>query len=349
MTHKRRTTLWRQLGQSMAEYTVVMAALVGGLLVANRGACPSEYDDCIQYLLTTLHDNYGGYSSSISALHEYQTDYQVAPPGPDWTEDPTGDTDPGGSTGGGGTPELEPGVTEGTILTSSNGTENLGDYDSDTGVVTKDGVFVGTYDAETGMFEANDGSIVKAASSNATTDENGNILQRVAVSDCGNPPGVIAFGYISKTDETFYDSLQRKEADIGNKCTEAAYKVTSLDGSEDGGRIVDGYYYAVTTTPAAYLDTGVKDPEGEVVYFDFGGASGVCTVMAMGWDSGIDTDDLSNEEIYAEQLKLFKETDENESTVIGYMDADYYRQQMLFGDEPAAENNCVSNRVISSP
>ncbi|WP_049724077.1 hypothetical protein [Gilvimarinus polysaccharolyticus] len=339
----------RQLGQSMAEYTVVMAALVGGLLVANKGACPSEYEDCIEYLLTTMHDNYDGYSSSISAVQEYATDYEIAENDGGW-DNGAGDGSSDGSSGSGGPSEPTPGISQTTVVTANGGYTNLGEYDPSSDIVTQNGELVGTYNPNTGVFESVDGgSVANATISDVVVDKDGNILQRVALSDCANPPGIIAFGYQSEADGKFYDALQLKETDIGSGCTEAAYKVIGRQGNEDGGRIVDGYYYAVSTTPASSVSTGVKDPDGEVVFFDLGGGVTFCSVMASGWDSGIDTDGLDDDEIYAEQLKLLLEPNEDETTVIGSMDAEYYTEQVYINGEPAADNNCVSNRTITAP
>ncbi|MDO3380682.1 hypothetical protein [Gilvimarinus algae] len=351
LSRTRAQSRWWQLGQSMAEYLVVMAALVGGLLVANRGACPDHYEDCIEYLLTVMHDNYDGYSASISAVHEYADDYEVAEAPASSDGDGSDDGgDGGGSAGGGGSTEPEAAISQSTILTSNGGFTNLGEYDPSTGLVTQNGEVVGSYDSDTGVFEAVDGgTTTNVEQVDVITDEDGNILQREAVSDCGDPPGIYGFGYESQANGNFYDSLQFNEMDIDGFCTETAYKVRDRQGNEDGGRIVDGYYYAVSTTPDSFLSTGVKEPDGEVVFFDLGGGVTHCAVMAAGWDSGIDTDDLSDEEIYAEQLALLLEPDEEETTVIGSMDAEHYTEQVYINGEPAASNDCVSNRVITAP
>jgi hypothetical protein len=351
MVIKPRAGVMSQLGQSMAEYAVVMAALVGGLLVANRGACPSEYEDCIEYLLTTIHDNYDGYSSSISAVQDYHTDYEVADSGGGWEDNPGGGGgDDGGGSGGGGMPDPTAGVTQSTVLTANGGYTNLGVYDPSSGLVSQNGEVVGQYDADTGVFEPTEGdAIANAVATNVVVDSEGNVLQRMAVSDCASPPGIVGFGYQSQVDGEFYDSLQLNAVDIDGYCTETAYKVVDKQGREDGGRIVDGYYYAVSTTPAGSYNAGVKEPDGEVVFFDLGGGVTHCSVMANGWDSGIDTDDLSDDEIYAEQLKLLLEPNEDETTVIGTMDSEHYTQQVYINGEPPAANNCVSSRVITAP
>jgi len=352
MAKKSRGSL-RQVGQSMAEYTVVMAALVGGLLVANKGACPSDYEDCIEYLLTVVHDNYRGYSASISSVHEYADDYEVAESDSGWDDDDGGGgSESGGEgSGGGATAQPEAPVTQTTYLSANGGMSNIGEYDPSSGLVTQNGEVVGNYDPSTGTYESTDGTIINNVNANdVVIDEEGNILQREAVTDCGEPAQVAGFGYRSEADGKFYDSLQFSEVDIDSYCTEAAYKVVDRDLGEDGGRIVDGYYYAVTTTPASYIDTGPKQPDGEVVYFEQVSADGqdasVCAVMAAGWDSGIDKDGLSDEEIYAEQVALLYEPNQEESTWIGSLDNQHYVEQVYLNGEPASDNDCPSSRVI---
>lgn len=346
---KNSSRLWRQIGQSMAEYTVVMAALVGGLLVANRGACPDEYEDCIEYLLTVMHDNYDGYSASIAAVHEYATDYEVAESG---GGDGGGvdDGDGGGSSGGGGgSSEPTAAVSQTTVVTSDGGFSTYGELDPSTGLVTNNGEVVGTYDSDTGTYEALDGTVVDANLDDVVVDADGNVLQREAITDCGNPPQVYGFGYESQADGNFYDALQFNEMDIDGYCTEVAYKVIDRDGNggEGGGRIVDGYYYAFSTTPGSSIDTGVMEPDGEVVYIDLGDAS-FCAVMVAGWDSGID-EDLSDEEFYAEQMALVFEPNQGESAWIGSLDSEHYVEQVYINGETPSPNDCPSNRVLSEP
>lgn len=344
-------SLWRQLGQSMAEYTVVIAALVGGLLVANKGACPDDYEDCIEYLLTVMHNSYDGYSASISSVHEYATDYEVADGGGGWGNGDGGGDDGGGSAGGGGDPAPTVGLTQTTVLTANAGLSNLGVYDASTGLVTQNGEVVGTYSEDTGTFTSSGGSVTtNVVSQDVVIDEDGNILQRRAVTNCSTGE-VYAFGYESQTDGQFYDSLQLNEMDVGSLCTTASYRVTARDGSEDGGRIVDGLYYASSQTPV--LSSSSIEPTGEVVYWDFDPpATGICAVMVVGWDdgleeSGVDLDD--EEEVYAAQLALFSEPNPSENPVLGNQNAEHYAEQVFINGETASENDCVSSRTISVP
>lgn len=353
--YEKKHTFWRQLGQSMAEYTVVLAALVGGLLVANQGACPNDYEDCIEYLLTTMHDNYDGYSSSISAVHEYATDYEVADSGEGWSNGDGDGGDGSGSSGGGADGGVPEGLTQSTVLTSAGGMNNLGTYDASTGIVTEGGVAVGTYSSDTGEFISSDNvTISNVQVQNVVVDEDGNVLQRRAITDCATGD-VYGFGYESQAaghEGEFYDSLQLNSMDIGSSCSEPAFGVITKDGSEDGGRIVDGFYYASSQTPA--LASSPTEPTGEVVYWDFGPfASGICSVMVAGWDDSIeaggevDMDDP--DEVYAAQLALFSETDSDKDPKIGSQDNEHYVQQVFLNGESGSPNDCVSNRVISVP
>ncbi|MDO3386267.1 hypothetical protein QWI17_10495 [Gilvimarinus sp. SDUM040013] len=339
---------WSQLGQSMAEYTVVMAALVGGLLVANRGACPDEYEDCIEYLLTVMHDNYDGYSASLSAVQEYATDYEVSESSGGW-DDSGGDDDDDDDDGSSGGGDVEvPTVAVGFGTAVGDGTSVYGSVNAD-GEVINDGEVVGTYDSSTGEFTATDGTTESVVTSDVIVDEDGNILEREAVTDCDTGE-VYAFGYRSEADGEFYDSLQYNEMDVSGYCTVATYKAEDADGNEDGGgRIVDGFYYAVTTTYQVAADP--MAPEGEVVYFEDPDQNpatddGVCVVLAAGWDSGLDPDD---DNYYEDQLELLNNPPDGESLVIGYLDADYYTEQVMGNGEPTSPNDCVSNREITEP
>lgn len=348
MANRNKGAFWRQVGQSMAEYTVVMAALVGGLLVANRGACPDEYEDCIEYLLTVMHDNYDGYSSSISAVQEYATDYEISETTGGWEDsDGEDDDDDGDSSGGGGDVNV-PTVPVGFGTAVGDGTTVYGSVNSE-GEVISDGEVVGTYNSETQEFTATDGTTETVVTSDVIVDEEGNILEREAVTDCDTGE-VYAFGYRSEADGQFYDSLQFNELDVGGYCTVVAYRAETSDGGEDSeGRIVDGFYYAVTSTYQVAPDA--IEPEGEVVYFEDPDQDpltddGVCVILAAGWDSGLDPDD---DDYYQDQLDLLNNPPDGESLVIGYQNDEYYMEQVMENDEPASPNDCVSNRVISEP
>lgn len=325
-THKR---WWRQLGQSMAEYTVVMAALVGGLLVANRGACPDEYEDCIEYLLTVMHDNYDGYSSSISAVHKYDRDYALSDVGDDDDDDspPGGGPGDGDSGGGppGGVPDTPP-VTQATVLQSADGSTTYGTIDAE-GNVVLDGQVVGVYNQETGKYEQSDGTvIVGVTTEDVVVDEDGNVLEVSALVDCVTGASY-GFGYQSQANGKFYDALQLEEVDTGAFCIAPAYPMILDDGTEDGGRIVNGYYYP--TVYSSNLPSPVQ-PAGEVIYFEEYDA---CVVMAIGWDEGVLAEHDDDEDIYEGMIELWQETPEAENPALGTMD-------------PSA---CDENRTISAP
>ncbi|MDO6748347.1 hypothetical protein [Gilvimarinus sp. 1_MG-2023] len=348
MASTKRSGMWCQIGQSMAEYTVVMAALVGGLLVANRGACPNEYEDCIEYLLTVMHDNYDGYSASIAAVHEYAEDYEVAENSGDNGGSGPGESNGSGGSAGDGDTGGQPvaAISDVSMVSGNGGINNFGELDVDSGIVTQNGEVVGTY--ADGTFTANDGATSNASVDELVVDAEGNVLQRTAVTDCGDPAKVLGFGYESQADGKFYDAAQYEAVDVSSNCTEATYKIIDRDGaSQPEGRIVDGFYYGFTSTPESAFNPDGIQPEGEVVYVDLGGAS-FCAVMLNGWDSGIDPD-LSEEEFYAEQMSLILEPNQDDSAWFGTLDAEQYVEQVYFNGEDPSPNDCPSNRVIAEP
>lgn len=322
------TSRWRQLGQSMAEYTVVMAALVGGLLVANRGACPNEYEDCIEYLLTVMHDNYDGYSASISAVQKYDRDYAPADGGEeDGNPDEDPDSGPGGGDGGGGgaLPESPP-VAQTTLLQSADGSVTYGTVDAEGNVSLNDEV-VGFYDQSTGEFTDSDGGVTGGLIiSDVIVDEDGNVLELSALVDC-NTGASYGFGYESQANGNFYDALQLEEVDSGSFCTAPSYPMYLNDGTEDGGRVVNGLYYA--TIYSSNLPSPMQ-PTGEVVYFEEYDA---CVVMVVGWDEGILAEHDDDEDIYDGMIELWQETPEAENPALGMM----------------APGQCIANRTVSAP
>ncbi len=319
---------WRQLGQSMAEYTVVMAALVGGLLVANRGACPAEYEDCIEYLLTVMHDNYDGYSSSISAVHKYDRDYTLTDVGGDDDGNGGNPGDGSGESGGGdpGSLPASPPVSQTTLLQSADGSTTYGTIDAE-GNVVLDGQVVGIYNQATGEYELNDGTVITGVTtSDVVVDEDGNVLEISALVDCDTGASY-GFGYQSQANGNFYDALQLEEVDTGSYCVAPSYPVYLDDGSEDGGRVVNGYYYA--TIYSGELPSSMQ-PTGEVVYFEEYDA---CVVMVIGWDEGILAEHDDDEDIYDAMIELWQETPEEENPALATMD-------------PA---ECSENRSFSAP
>lgn len=333
----------KQLGQTMTEYAIVCVSLVSAFFWAANSECEG-YDNCISKLLTVMHDNYDGYSASISAVHQYgelEADVREST----WSDDDDDDSSGGGGSAGG---LEESGLTSSTEVTDSLGYESYGNLQDD-GTVTNDaGEVVGYYNEDTGTYESVDGDIVDtgAISSEVIYDEEGNILQLRAIVDCDSDPAVVrGFGYQSMATDVFYSSAQLSELEIDGYCTEPSFKVLDLDGNEEAGRIVDGYYYAITSTTQVNTASDGDTPVGEVVYWE---DLGICSVMVSGWDASIDTTQ-SDEDIYADQLALFSEEDEDQNPRIGTQDDEYYVEQVFLYGEDAAENNCVSNRTLVQP
>lgn len=291
---------WRQLGQSMAEYTVVMAALVGGLLVANRGACPSEYEDCIEYLLTVMHDNYDGYSSSISAVHSYDRNYAYSGPGSQ-PEPPAQPDPPSSPPGVPPEPPAMPPVRDANVVYGPGGSA-IGVVDEQ-GNVSLGGEVIGHYDPMRDEFTGNDGSSIGGVVVlPEVVDEEDSVLQLVALVECGSD-AVYGFAYQSEADGNFYQPPNYTQIG-GSSCTQPTHSVYLEDGSVDGGRVVNGYYY-----PSIY--GGSFEAVGEVVYFE---EQNVCLVMAMDWDAKIldEYDDDEEEEIYEAMVESWENPSEGE-------------------------------------
>lgn len=325
----------KQFGQAMVEYTIVTAAFVTGLLVLNNGACPNQYEDCIEYLLTVMHDNSDGYSNSITAVQDYGKSFKPAS-APEWPDDGSSDDD---SDGGGSPGDIEPdGITQNTLITSSGGMNNHGVLDGGN-VLDPDGNIVGTY--INGVFmPANGGAGIAATEKKVVTDEAGNILQMQAVVDC-NSGNVFGFGYRSEVSDKFVHSLNLAEENITGYCLAPAYEVVGRDGKPGGGRIVNGLYYPLSDSK----DLEPKEPVGEVVYWP---DLNDCAVMVTGWDSELDPD-LSDEERYAEQVLLYADTDPATSPFLGRLSAANYVEQTFLYGNPEWPNDCVSSITVSAP
>ena len=329
----------RQRGQSMAEYLVVTSALVSALLYFEKNSdCPG-YDNCIASLLTVMHDNYDGYSASMSAVHKYG-DYSADVSGSDWGDGDGGSDGSGGGSSGGGV-GLDDGLTQISQVTSNIGDETYGTLQSDGSVTNDSGDVVGYYDEDTGFFVSTGGGVDTGARVNEIVlDEDGNVLQLDAFTSCsGSPKSVYSFGYESKATGKFYDT-NLAETSIDGLCTEPSYKVVDRNGDDESGRIVDGLYYAITGIEGAPLS-----PTGEVVYW---ADLGDCAVMVDGWDDGIDTGQ-SAEDIYADQLALYSEPEDSLNPRVGSMSAEHYVEQTAIYGEDSWPNNCVSSRTISQP
>ena len=320
----------------MVEYLIVTSALVGGMFWAANADCPG-YDSCISKLLTTMHDNYSGYSASVSAVQKYG-DYEASVSPSSWGGGNGSGNNSGGGGSGGGTGLNEDGLTQVSKVTSSDGMTTYGNLQQDGSVTDESGNIVGTYDEASATYTAVDGTANAAVNQQAVLDEEGNVLQLDAVIDCNKPPTrIYAFGYQSTVTETVYSNVTFSEMDIGSYCMEAAYKIVGNDGQEQAGRIVDGMYYAAVETVT--VSTNEIAADGEVVYWD---DLNTCAVMVKDWDDSVDMTQ-SDEDIYLERLHLY------DDAKIGEMSAPHYVEQVANYGETEWPNSCVSNRTLSQP
>ena len=335
-----------QKGQSMVEYVIVCSALITALLLGANAECDGGINgrtNCISKLLTVMHNNYDGYSSSISSVQKYGA--YTANGSPVTGDDTSGSGgDPGSGSGGGSGGGLNPdGLTEINKVISANGFSVHGDLLSDGRVVDANGDVIGFYSEENNTFTDNNGSIVSATSSRLVLDEDGNILHVRAVTECmsllpGLPKPVYSWAYVSKASGKVFNSLNKAEMDIGSLCTEPSFKVVK-NGQPQGGRVLNSEYfaavYAVDVSSTALIATG------EVVYW---ADLSICSVMVSGWDAGVDTDQ-SDEDIYADKIAIFADPDNN----LGEMDQlDYVNQTILYG-VPVENNDCPTVNIISQP
>ena len=338
-----------QSGQSMVEYAIVTGALFTALFMVNEGC--EDYDNCIQQLQVAMHDNYDGYSASISAVHQYG-EFTADLTDSTWVDgDDDGGSDSGGGSTGGSDDEY---VQDVTSLTTSGGTGGFGTVgylaSDGTTVLDSNGNEIGTFDPDTGLYTNLEGTTVAATPNNFVVDQDGNLVYLTAVVDCfsifPNPPVVYGFGYPVESG-TFFSSSSKEELDIpASLCQAPAYNALTRTGGDAGGSIVNGYYYANDFTNSSLEDAGV-DFEGEVVYDSL---TNQCVALVNGWDEGsnIDPDDpdetLDDEETYAEEYARLNDPD----YVLGYLDSGDYFDQLLNGAS-AYPFSCVSSRTLSPP
>ena len=336
-----------QKGQSMAEYVVVCAGLLSSLFIVGNLDCGDNgrTTKCVASLLTVMHDNYDGYSSSISAVQQYgefaaKGSYNPDPD--DGGNDGGGDDGAGGGIGGG----LDPnGLTDVNQITSEDGFSTLGYLQPDGTVLDANGEVVGFYSDTDNTFTDNDGNVTSAALNKLVLDEEGNVLHLRAVTDCSGlpspfPRNVYSWAYVSKASGKVFNSLNKEEMAIDGKCDQASFKVVK-NGAEQGGRILNSEYFAsvfavdVSATPLAAT--------GDVVYWT---DLGICSVMAKNWDADIDPDnDKDEEELYAARLLLFSDPDRN----LGEIDQQDYTAQTLIYGAPPQPNGCPTVNIISQP
>lgn len=332
----------------MAEYVIVCAGLMMSLLAIGNADCGGDGNTttCASRLLTVLHDNYDGYSSSISGVQQYG---EYAAKGA-YDPDSDGGGNGSGNDGTGGTIDngLNPdGLTDVNQITSSTGSSTFGNLQADGTVLDANGEIIGTYSDTDNTFTDNDGNTVSALKKNIVQDEEGNILNLKAVTSCTGLPSpsarpVYSWAYVSKASGKVFNSLNKNELDIGDLCPQASFKIVN-NGKELGGRILNSEYYAAVFTTTV-SDTALNKT-GEVVYWK---EFGTCSVMALGWEEEIDPDD-SDEDKYIARVALFSDRDPESTSYIGEMDKTDYLTQTIFDGAPSAPNDCPTTRVISEP
>jgi|TARA_B110000211_G_scaffold117167_1_gene135683 hypothetical protein len=235
----------KYLGQAMAEYLVVVTALVSTMFWGANATCPNpngslQYTNCIQNLLTTMHDKYEGYSNSMTAVHRYgepRGDVFVS----QWVETSSGGSAPG--SGGNIIPVIPAGspLSRSSQVFSADGSINYGaieDSSSVPGAVTRDVI----------------------------VDSEGNIVPPQAVVDCNDRSSVLGFGYQNPSTGKFYDSLTLSEYDTIPPCREPTYRIVDVDGNTTSGVIVGNKYYNSTLSAEVVGDTVIR-PRGEVINF----------------------------------------------------------------------------------
>ncbi len=336
----------RLKGQAMAEYVIVCAGLMMSLYAVGSADCGEKgrTTSCASRLLTVLHDNYDGYSSSISGVQQYgeyaaKGAYDPTPGGGNNGGNPGGS---GGSVGSGLDPD---GLTDVNQITTSDGFGTFGNLQPDGTVLDADGNVIGFYSDTDNTFTDLDGNTVSAAKRSLVLDEQGNILHLQAVTSCSGlpspfPRNVYSWAYVSKASGKVFNSLNKQELDISGLCPQASFKVVK-NGQEQGGRMLNSEYFASTFAVDVSADPLPKT--GDVVYWT---DLRVCSVMAPQWDADIDPDnDKTDEEKYAARLALFGDPDRN----LGQLDiTDYFTQ---VGTDPSKRqpNDCPTVNIISQP
>ncbi len=310
-------------GQSMVEYTVVTAALVLALFYASTAECDG-YDSCVSKLLTVMHDNYDGYSASITAVQKYP-DPNLATPVVSTTTNnqnslPT--TDDGGQTTGTGGLPAPPALNEVQVLTDADTNQLLGTIQTDGSVVDQSGNIIGTYDAVSGLLNTG-GGVIAANASQQVFDQNGVRLYPRAIVDCSATNTVYGWAYIDTETGNTFNTLNLNQIDIEDYCLAISYAIRS-DGQPYPGRIVSGFYYQNTLT--IRVNQRAQQADGELIFLS---DSNSCLVARSGWDQ--DQSSLSSAEAEA-LIRL-------EQNFIGELDrGEYFAQTRLL--------NCPSAKVF---
>ncbi len=331
----------------MAEYVIVCTGLMMSLYAVGNADCGEKgrTTTCASRLLTVLHDNYDGYSSSISGVQQYGEFAAKGAYDPDPNGGSDGGGDDGGSSGAIGSGLNPEGLTDVNQITSSDGFGTFGNLQPDGTVLGPDGNIVGFYSDADNTFTDNNGNAVSAAKRSLVLDEQGNILHLQAVTSCiglpsPSPRDVYSWAYVSKASGKVFNSLNKQEFDITGYCPQTSFKVVK-NGQEQGGRILNSEYFA--SIFAVDVSANPLPKTGDVVYWT---DLRVCSVMAPQWDADIDPDnDKTDEEKYAARLALFGDPDRN----LGQLDiTDYFTQ---VGTDPSKRqpNDCPTAIIISQP
>lgn len=323
----------------MAEYVIVCAGLMMSLFLVGNADCGDNgrTTSCASRLLTVLHDNYDGYSSSISGVQQYG-EYAAKgayEPNPNNGGNGGGNNGTGGNIGSGLNPD---GLTDVSQITDSTGFSTFGNLQPDGTVLDANGEIIGTYSDADNTYTDNAGNTVSALKKNIVQDEEGNILNLKAVTSCVGLPSpfarpVYSWAYVSKASGKVFNSLNKNELDIGELCPQSSFKIIN-NGKELGGRILNSEYYAAVFTTT--VSETPLNKTGEVVYWE---EFGVCSVMGIGWDAEADD--------YSDRVELFVDRDPETTSYIGEMDSEDYLNQTIFDGAPSAPNRCPTTRVIS--
>lgn len=254
-------------GQTMVEYLVVVMALVSTMFWGANATCPNpngglQYTNCIQNLLTTMHDKYEGYSNSMTAVHRYgepKGDVFVS----QWVELSSGSS---GSDSGGNFIPVPPGInslSRSSQVVSADGAQTYGTLLGDL-VLDTNGQLVGTIDPDTGELLTISGDVVPVSTLNVIVDSEGNIAPLQAV--VNGDGDVLGFGYQNGLTGNFHNSLTLGVTNIEGFRTVDTFSVVDVDGNATNGAIVGNKYYDSTLTAPVDGNT-VVTPRGEVINF----------------------------------------------------------------------------------
>ncbi len=291
----------RQSGQAMSEYLIVTMALVIGIPTAYKAGelvgllSPQEeacagYDNCITKLLSVVHDQYQGYGNAMTAVHRYPiTSASVS-------GDSTDDAADGGEDGSSGSLDgiVDPveGVSQQQVVTGSDG-QVYGFAQADGSVFDVDGNLIGYYADD--VFTPIGGESVPASAAYGIVDEDGNLLDPMALVDCETGDAA-KFVYQSTVTGENYDTASLSPLDsedtVGLCGPEATYQMRDTEGNIDEGGVIHGatYYASFLGDPVATGDVVLvaiavdQDDEDYPEQF-WGEVVSECGVIVTGWNA----------------------------------------------------------------